>query len=390
MCPVKNATPQLFTPSESKFFILDYFISAAAKEHSVNLYKSRILVGTSLSIGLLLFFGAIYVAFVSHMHGSYQTLALAIIGPLSLSSLLTALAYKMTARYNACANSIIILCFLSVTFAVFFGGGPLHSPAQYLFTFPVVLSFCLLGKNWGVVWTTITLVTHIFLAVLVSNDFNFPSHVDPATIHEVQFLVYVLMLITTAAVLVIYEGMQSRLKTERDIQEQRFLFLATHDGLTQLPNRVFFYDRANMAIARANREQSSFAVLYMDLDGFKPINDEHGHEAGDHVLKVVAQRLKHILRETDTVARFGGDEFAIIIESLESEKSPHSTADKIALKIVNMMTEPVLYKNKEIRLGASIGTSFYPNDATDIEVLISKADASMYQVKKQAKKIKQP
>ena len=357
--------------------LLDFFISDAEKHRSVDLYRSRILVGISLSIGLALLIGAAYIWLGSEMGQKYQMIAQMIILPMALVLILNAFFYKYSISYVVCANTVVIAAFLGIMVAIYITGGILHSPAQLIVTFPVVLAFCLLGKYWGVLWTATTFLVQFFMEKIILEQYRLQWLIEQERADEVQILIYVLTLFTTAVILVIYEGMQSRLKTERDLQEARFLFLATHDHLTQLPNRVLFYDRAELAVSRANREKSVFAILYLDLNGFKPVNDKYGHEAGDHVLQVVAERLQCVVRETDLIARLGGDEFAIITENIKSDEN----IDKIAEKIIHEVERPITYLEHEITVGASIGVSFFPNDARDIEVLVSHADAAMYVAK---------
>jgi diguanylate cyclase (GGDEF)-like protein len=166
----------------------------------------------------------------------------------------------------------------------------------------------------------------------------------------------------------------TRFKEMQGLLEQ----MAHHDPLTGLANRHLFDDRLRQAIARAKRHQLQVALLYIDLDKFKPINDSLGHEAGDAVLKEVTLRLKACVRETDTVARLGGDEFAVIVEG----KSVRETAVAVAQRILPHLSRPIEVAGTKQRVGASIGVSIYPCDSDNVETLLRNADAAMYQVKK--------
>jgi diguanylate cyclase (GGDEF)-like protein/PAS domain S-box-containing protein len=165
--------------------------------------------------------------------------------------------------------------------------------------------------------------------------------------------------------------------TERKQLDENIKHYAMYDQLTDLPNRRLFMDRIEQAIARARREQKSFALLYIDLDKFKPINDTFGHAAGDSVLQEVASRMKSMLRSTDTVARIGGDEFAIILQDLEDIEY----AGIVAQKLIYSIIKPISLNNKTCSVGASIGISYYPIIATDIDTLLLTADNSMYKAK---------
>lgn len=164
---------------------------------------------------------------------------------------------------------------------------------------------------------------------------------------------------------------------DRLLAEDQLKHLATHDSLTTLPNRVLLRDRVAQSLARAKRANRSVAVLLLDLDRFKEINDRLGHRAGDHVLQLVATRLAHAVRECDTVARMGGDEFVVILGELEH----HDEAQAATERLLQAIAEPLLGEGLDTRVTASIGVALYPADGTDLETLIKSADMAMYQAK---------
>ena len=166
--------------------------------------------------------------------------------------------------------------------------------------------------------------------------------------------------------------------TERKANEFRVGFLANHDRLTELPNRELFYDRLSQAISQARRKNEGIALLFLDLDGFKPVNDAYGHEAGDVVLKVVAKRLQACVRNMDTVARMGGDEFAVILSALQSPLD----AELVAQKIIQNIGEVIkLNTTTACVVGVSIGIAIYPDNGTEIDMLMHAADGAMYESK---------
>lgn len=165
--------------------------------------------------------------------------------------------------------------------------------------------------------------------------------------------------------------------TERKKAEEAIKFMSTHDMLTSLPNRILLMDRLDNSLARAHRDKEKFAVLFVDLDGFKSINDALGHESGDEVLKLVAERLTLCLRETDTVARYGGDEFIILLVDCISEND-------ISIKVqelIDKVSERIKLGNDEVLVGVSIGISIYPDHAETSVQLLSLADKAMYKAK---------
>ncbi|MDH0450408.1 EAL domain-containing protein [Shewanella sp. GD04112] len=165
--------------------------------------------------------------------------------------------------------------------------------------------------------------------------------------------------------------------TERKKAEEDLRFLASFDTLTGLPNRTLFQDRLNHAISQAHRSNNIVALLFLDLDRFKHINDSMGHHIGDLLLKAVAHRLQSAVREGDTVARLGGDEFTIILEGVAKTKA----ATLISEKVLKDFQAPFLLDDKSLTISTSIGISFYPNDAKDVDSLIKFADTAMYHAK---------
>jgi diguanylate cyclase (GGDEF)-like protein/PAS domain S-box-containing protein len=167
--------------------------------------------------------------------------------------------------------------------------------------------------------------------------------------------------------------------TERRQYEERIEHMAQYDNLTELPNRALFYDRLQQALAFAKREQNGLALLYLDLDNFKQVNDTMGHHAGDQLLKQVASRIEGLLRKSDTVARLGGDEFALILSSPGSRED----TERIAHKIIDAMHQTFTVEGigQTAQIGASIGVALFPSDAENDEELLKAADTAMYRAK---------
>ncbi|MDD2558568.1 MAG: diguanylate cyclase [Desulfuromonas sp.] len=165
--------------------------------------------------------------------------------------------------------------------------------------------------------------------------------------------------------------------TERKIAEQELEQLALYDFLTGLPNRLVFNDRLRQSIQLAQREGWQFGLMFIDLDRFKTINDTLGHAAGDTLLKTLSHRLDSCVRGNDTIARFGGDEFAVILENI----STHQDIADTARRLLAVTTEPVIHEEHEIFISLSIGIAIYPLDAVDTEELLENADIAMYQAK---------
>jgi diguanylate cyclase (GGDEF)-like protein len=159
--------------------------------------------------------------------------------------------------------------------------------------------------------------------------------------------------------------------------ENRLTHQASHDSLTQLPNRALFHDRLELFLAQARRRKRSVALLFVDLDRFKTVNDTLGHASGDALLLETAKRLRECVRESDTVGRFGGDEFAVILSDLKNIND----ARRLAQKIIEAISRPLILKEQEIVIGASVGMACYPADAGDAGSLLRNADVAMLRAK---------
>ncbi len=171
----------------------------------------------------------------------------------------------------------------------------------------------------------------------------------------------------------VLEDISQRKQTELELKH-----LATVDSLTGIPNRHIFFDRLELSLAHAKRYNSLAAVLFIDLNEFKKVNDTYGHQTGDELLRMVAERLNQRTRETDTLARLGGDEFGVLLTHLDDEK----VAENVAQDFIDVLESPFFIQGETVTIGATIGISFYPEDGKDSVTLISRADAAMYGAKK--------
>ncbi|MFN4115364.1 MAG: diguanylate cyclase domain-containing protein [Inhella sp.] len=165
--------------------------------------------------------------------------------------------------------------------------------------------------------------------------------------------------------------------TERWLRDERVRHLALHDPLTDLPNRILLTERLGRLMAMSEREQRSIAVMFMDLDGFKAVNDSLGHAAGDELLRKVAQAMRELVRDVDTVARFGGDEFVVLLDQPRDK----TEVAAVAQRIITAVGRPFAVAGSVVNIGLSIGISQLPGTAADAEALISEADAALYAVK---------
>lgn len=169
--------------------------------------------------------------------------------------------------------------------------------------------------------------------------------------------------------------------TEKNKKDEYISFLAYHDSLTGLPNRKLFYLKFEQALCQAKLKNSIFAILYIDFDGFKLINDTYGHQIGDFILSVASKKLKNSIRENDIIARIGGDEFIVLLNDIQNYKN----AESVVNKLLFILNEPILKNNTKLFIDASIGISLYPINGQDVNSLIQSADQKMYSIKKSKK-----
>jgi diguanylate cyclase (GGDEF)-like protein len=170
--------------------------------------------------------------------------------------------------------------------------------------------------------------------------------------------------------------------TERKMAEEQIKQLAFYDSLTQLPNRRLLHERLHQSIEQGRREGLQQAVLMLDLDRFKAVNDSFGHKAGDELLQQVAERISEQLRKVDTVARLGGDEFVVLLVNIKHSED----VERVAFAIITELSQPfLLRKTDTVNIGTSIGISFYPQHGDSPEILMDIADAALYQAKEQGR-----
>lgn len=184
-------------------------------------------------------------------------------------------------------------------------------------------------------------------------------------------------LTASAASLNLANGSLEREISERRRAQEQIEFLANHDALTGLPNRLLQHDRFEQAVARAKRTGARLALLFVDLDHFKAVNDTFGHPVGDALLCEVANRLQACLRGGDSACRQGGDEFLLLLTEVEDR----AVTAAIAKRVLALLCEPILLGGQRLEVGGSIGISMYPDDGTDFEVLISRSDRALYAAK---------
>lgn len=262
--------------------------------------------------------------------------------------------------------------------------GGVFSPMLYLLLIPPVFSSMLGGIRSGFIWCALSLCA--FTAFWLNDFFHLYEPLFMMTVDDfplMQFLLPVTTCLLLMVVVGIYEVNSANLRLQLSQERNVLAFKAAHDPLTGLANRDEFNTQIDMAIASARHSDYPLSLVYMDLDGFKPINDELGHHAGDQVLIAIAARLRHIVRGTDTVARLGGDEFAIILQGVGGRELVNPILQKI---LDSVGTEVMLEEGGSVTVQASLGIAFLSLDDKGVitgDVLCRQADKAMYLAKKE-------
>ena len=276
-------------------------------------------------------------------------------------------------------NISLVAVYVSSTYAGWYTGG-VYSPIFYLLMIPPVFAFVLTNVASGVIWFIITMIT--FFTVWALDEFGIAEPVYLIYNPYETSLMGILLPVTTCGMLMIaitiYE--MNRFKLRKMLAHERNLlaFKATHDPLTGLVNREEFNTQMLLAIQNAKHLSQSLTLIYIDLDGFKSINDTIGHHAGDKVLEVISDRLMYGVRGTDTVARLGGDEFAIIFRGIGDEKM----ITPILTKVLNIISLPIgLDEEQSVEVYGSIGVAFLDREIDDQGSLCRNADKAMYEAK---------
>lgn len=276
---------------------------------------------------------------------------------------------------------ILANLYLSCVVGILITGGYTLSPIVNLIVLPAVFGFVLLGARAGVWCAGLAAATVLGICLLEEYGLYTATQLihNPLAWRSLALLMPLVTLAMVVFSLLLYELLTHRLEQALQHERNQFHWDATHDALTSLPNRPEFYSRLTTAMRQAERSGQPLALVFFDLDCFKPVNDTMGHYAGDAVLKILGQRLASLMRSVDTVARLGGDEFAVILPDVSAEPS---ALEAVVQKIIWTIREPMEVDGVSVAVGVSLGVAFY-QPGISLEDLCKHADASMYEAKRQ-------
>lgn len=273
-------------------------------------------------------------------------------------------------------NGVIGVCYVIFTGAIIATGGPYATDIALLLLLVASFAFCLGGERLGLVWSIVILLTLLFVSQL-----NFQSSIiaqfSAANLRQLSSVVFIATLTMLGAILLVYERIYSRYGKKINIERQNYYAQAHTDPLTGLPNRRAFEISLEEKLEIAKVQNQLVTLVYIDLDGFKGVNDRFGHDVGDFLLQQISRRIESCLRTTDRGARLGGDEFGIILSNLTDAAQVHPIIERLR----TILLKPVMQGNIELPFGASIGYATFPVQAHDSASLIQVADKMMYREK---------
>lgn len=344
------------------------------------LLRARILIATlyafiSIVITVILLLLVTPVAPISRLVGIPANIAIVT----TIFYLLFSL--KRHGNYALCAGTTVAIPLTTITLSICITGGIIHSPLAQLMVLSPLMAYFYGSIRSGNI-TVVTAGAMIFLLiVLQQSGMEFPQTILPQHRGVAQALVLFVDFAVLAALAVIYEITSASLRRARDEEHAKVVKLAHTDALTGLANRRIFDATLTERITAyaGTIPQRQFALCYLDLDGFKPINDRHGHDVGDQVLRTISIRLRSALRGADLIGRHGGDEFMLILDALGAGRA----LEVMAKRFLTLINEPIETSAGLLSVGASLGFAVYPDQAISTEALKKAADSAMYVAKRQ-------
>ncbi len=358
--------------------VTEFFVHPDLHQDRDMYYRGRILIVMMLTIALLVFLAyvAALVGEIPLDYGSRICLTVSLwIGGLLILA-------RQRGNILFCSIASVLAALVAVIAGISVSGGPMDSPAVQLMVVPPLMAYFFGGLRWGRYAVGVTFLSMVVLYGLHFTGFTFIQCIDsPTEMNLARMLVSFLNLGLISAMAFIYEITAAVLKGERDAEYARYSHLARTDPLTGLANRRNFDALLDERLATGGKVSPPrcFALGYLDLDGFKPINDKYGHAVGDEVLCAVSDRLRAVLRDGDFVGRHGGDEFMLCLDTVEDP----AIIDTAAKRILAAIAAPIETSAGAVSVSGSLGFAVYPADSVDIEGLKRSADAAMYEAKRE-------
>lgn len=354
----------------------DRIIPEQSRRNHHETLRSRVLVIVMLSLFVCLCSLYLWLPRLIALTSEGTQLANHLVAMMGIGTVLCLLVFKVFKSRSLAANLYGIFLW-----AVFFQTasltGGIETPGLALFILLPVLLGVTSGTRAGLYWTVVVCATWLTLLLLYRKGYYFTQILLPENYNTAQTICLSLACLMVVVVVILYEFMNHMLRDGLSRERENLDYLARHDQLTGLPNRRSFIAEWELSLARASRSNTRVAILFLDLDKFKIVNDGLGHDAGDQLLQEMSRRLQQLLRSTDFVARWGGDEFAMIVENV----SGRADLERVAAKLVASIREPMLIDGQRAEVGVSIGGAIFPDQSEHGPELERLADRAMYSAK---------
>ncbi len=356
---------------------IDYFLVKIDTQDSEARHRGRLFVNISASLLITCLALNILIPSLLPLSNQGYWAAYGLLSSLIAGVVLSLFLLQRTGRRLLAFNTLISLIWLIFFGASFYLGGALSPALATMFLLPVIAAI-VSGPYLSLIWLVITISSWMFLLILERNAFQFVQIIQAENYSTAFIINLSVACVVVSAAVSIYSRLNRLLRQEISYKNKLLEFVACHDSLTKLPNRRSYYEQLEIAAKRAQRYKQRMALLVMDMDGFKTVNDCYGHHAGDLLLLNIATRLRMSVRQTDFIARLGGDEFVLILDDVNDVQYIQS----IAAKINAELSQPVVLQNANVTMSASIGAAVYPDHGEDLKDLQEKADKAMYLAKK--------
>jgi diguanylate cyclase (GGDEF)-like protein len=350
---------------------LDESVAETSAAHRDRLFL-QVLLGLGLNIVALLVIFYALLPLTQQGKDIGSTLLWSIMG----STVLVAVIFLRFGMRIFCVNLLLVILSALLISGNFVLGGTMSPTMIFLLAVPV-LAATLMSPRWAFCWTAIIVAAWLLVLVLENQGFETRRITIAANVGSIQVLSLLGTGIIVMSVLGSYVSSNSRLRAIMEAKNKSLDYLASHDSLTDIPNRRALFEHAQQCILRGSRFKKPFALLVIDMDNFKQINDSLGHSFGDEVLKHFAKRLKTGFRETDFVARLGGDEFGVVLEPVDDLASVKIAVERFFIDSDN----EVAIDGRSVRYECCTGIAIYPEDGDTIASLYEKADHAMYRAK---------
>ena len=359
--------------------LVDYFVHPSLREDADKFLRVRILIGSMLAFAVTAL-SAFILVLLTHFPLQSIIFGGSICLPTSVLFVVLLTLLRSKGSYEFCSAASVLLLMTIVIAGICLSGGPAFSPVIQLMAVPPLTAYFFGGLRWGSYTVAISLLSLLLLVILHMYGFDLLQTVEPDKMTALNFLVSFVNLSVISVMAFIYEFTAASLRLERDIEHEKYIHLAKTDPLTGLSNRRNFDAMLleRMEVYGMQNPPRRFALGYLDLDGFKPINDQYGHAVGDEVLRVISDRLRTALRGSDFVGRHGGDEFMLLLDLVGDQ----SALEAMAQRMLSSIAKPIETSAGIVQVSGSLGFAMFPLDSAEIEELKKSADTAMYEAKR--------